>query len=155
MDVFGHGNRDSEGRSHRPEQWLQIRKEKKKRTVRKYLNIRGQNRCDMKWMLGLIARRGKDTACIFRKQRTVQSARCGSLWPCALTILRTCSCLCFCGKTLQKIAGKKISLRHKLTIMFKLHPVVSAISYHSTPRDSFARKVFLFSIGDWTAVLVI
>lgn len=34
----------------------------------------------MKWMLGLIAWREDDTACISRKQRALPSARCSSLW---------------------------------------------------------------------------
>lgn len=36
-----------------------------------------------------------------------------------------------------------------MTSMFKLHPAVSAISYHSKIRDYFATKIFLFSKDDW------
>lgn len=45
------------------------------------MNIRGYNRHDMKWMLGLIAWREDDTACISRKQRTLASAGVAACGP--------------------------------------------------------------------------
>jgi len=39
-----------------------------------------------------------------------------------------------------------------VTSMFKLHPAVSAISYHSEIWDYFAIKISLFSKGGWTVL---
>lgn len=39
-----------------------------------------------------------------------------------------------------------------MTSMFKLHPAVSAISYHSKIWDYFATKIFLFSKDGWTVL---